>query len=98
MVSRVVAGSWHAFRFELSKRATKHRGKKLRDIMVTPNVIYDAEHSLHETCACGAHRSKREHDRALSAALPLNAETLANQSIEAAMVRALFPEIGRAHV
>ena len=59
--------------------------------MVTPNVIYDAEHSLHETCACGAHRSKREHDRALSAALPLNAETLANQSIEAAMVRALFP-------
>jgi len=55
---------------------------------------YDAETSL-SGCQCGQHGSQGEHDRAVAAARlarASDAEALSNDFVEAAVVRALFPE------
>ncbi len=55
---------------------------------------YDSERALGTTCGCGAHASLAEHDAAEVARVQARAgkpETLSNDFVEAALVRALFP-------
>ena len=48
--------------------------------------LYDANASLSAPCSCGGSHSANQHTAIQSA------ETLANQGIESAMMRALFPD------
>ena len=49
--------------------------------------LHNANAALSAPCACGQHRSKQEHD----AHVVRDAETLGRDTVESAMVRALFP-------
>ena len=56
--------------------------------MSDSTTLYDANADLSAPCSCGKHHSKHEHD----AQPAVTAETLAHQTVESAMVRALFPD------
>jgi nitrate/nitrite transport system substrate-binding protein len=49
---------------------------------------YNASVHIHAPCACGNHGSQHEHDAQVKTT---DAETLARETVESAMVRALFP-------
>ena len=49
---------------------------------------YDASVHMHAPCVCGNHGSQHEHDAQVKTT---DAETLARETVESAMVRALFP-------
>lgn len=58
---------------------------------------YDAERPLLAGCACGQHASTADHDAAMARAVrpgteATNAEALSNRLLEAALVKAIFPQ------
>ncbi len=64
--------------------------------MTDPSKTFDPHADLSAPCSCGSHRTNQAHDHAHTRGMPVvpDAETLAQETVQTAMVKALFPDDG----